>query len=129
VNNKYFRLFILVSCIGWALIILILTLTPGEYVPSYSLFSYDKLGHAGIFCIQAVFLMLTFLYVSGWKIRRSVILGMVISIIYGFIIEGIQDFIPGRKMDYYDAAANIVGSFFAPVVFYLLNKVIRIKYF
>jgi len=112
---------ILIACIGWALLILILTLTPGEYVPSYSLFSYDKLGHAGIFCIQAVLLIATFT-IYGRNSTSSIISGMVISIVYGFIIEGIQGLIPGRSMDMYDALANIAGSFFAPVVFYVLKK-------
>lgn len=126
-DKRIVRPLILVACIAWAVLILILTLTPGEYVPSYSLFSYDKLGHAGIFCIQAILLMYTFCVSYGWKTGRAVITGMIIAIIYGFIIEGVQGLIPGRSMDIYDAIANIAGSFLAPVAFYLMNKVLRIK--
>ncbi|MEJ2003694.1 MAG: VanZ family protein [Cyclobacteriaceae bacterium] len=126
-DKRVIKPLILIACIGWALLILILTLTPGEYVPSYSLFSYDKLGHAGIFCIQAVLLIYTFWYVNGRETSFSIAVGMIIAIIYGFVIEGIQGIIPGRSMDMYDAIANITGSFLAPVVFYLMNKVFRIK--
>ena len=122
--KKPLNLFFLIVCIAWALLILVLTLTPGKYVPSYTLFSYDKLGHAGIFCIQAILLMLTFHHYSHLSFKRSVIYGMGLSILYGFIIEGIQDLIPDRSMDMYDAIANIAGSFLAPFVFYLVNKII-----
>ncbi len=63
--------------------------------------------------------------VYGRKYTSSIISGMLISIVYGFIIEGIQGLIPGRSMDMYDAFANIAGSFFAPAVFYVLNKLLH----
>ena len=113
---------LVILTVAWALLILILTLTPGKYVPSYSLFSYDKLGHAGIFFIQALLLMLLFDHIKEWGFWRSVITGMLISMTYGFIIEGIQGMIPDRSMDIFDAIANIAGSFLAPVAFYVLNK-------
>jgi VanZ family protein len=47
--------------------------------------------------------------------------------IYGLLIEGIQNFIPGRSMDWVDAVANVAGSFLAIGVFYLLNKQLILK--
>jgi VanZ family protein len=127
VDKKFLPKFFLIASVAWAVLILILTLTPGKYVPSYSLFSYDKLGHAGIFCIQAVLLMLTLRHHYEWKIKNSILISMAVTIVYGFIIEAIQGLIPDRSMDIYDAIANITGSFLAPLVFYLVNKVIHIN--
>ncbi|MCA6078079.1 VanZ family protein [Fulvivirga sedimenti] len=126
-DKKTVGRFFLFASIAWAVLILVLTLTPGKYVPSYSLFSYDKLGHAGIFCIQSVLLMFTLRHQYNRKIQNSILASMAVTIIYGFIIEAIQGLIPDRSMDIYDAIANIAGSFLAPLVFYLVNKVIHIN--
>ena len=96
--------------ISWAILILVLTLTPAKHVPKNELFSYDKLGHTAIFCVQTLLLMLTFTR-SGVTIRKSVLISVVSCAIYGLLIEGIQNFIPGRSMDWIDAVANVAGSF------------------
>ena len=106
--------------------ILVLTLTPANHIPKNEIFGYDKLGHAGIFCIQTILLMLT-LTRSGVTIRKSVIISVGACAIYGFLIEGIQQFIPGRSFDWFDAVANITGSFFALGLFYMLNKQLMLK--
>ena len=112
--------------LSWAVLILILTLTPAQHIPKNEIFGYDKLGHAGIFCIQTFLLMLTFTR-AGVTIRKSVVISLVACAIYGFVIEGIQQFIPGRSMDWYHAVANISGSFLALGLFYLLNKHLMLK--
>lgn len=117
--NKY-----LIGAIVWALIIMVLTLTPGEAVPDVSLFDYDKLGHGFIFFV------LSFLLIKGTyenlqttsRAGNAVLIGVVTSAFYGFLIEIIQSFIPGRSMDVYDAVANVIGSILGLSLFYLLNK-------
>jgi VanZ family protein len=112
-----------VLAVLWAAIILVLTLTPGEYVPSTTLFSYDKLGHGGIFCIQAILLMYTFFRLGkNFNIKSAMWWGFFIAIGYGLIIEFVQNLIPGRGMEIFDALANSAGSFLALITFYLLNR-------
>lgn len=116
------RLLAILAC-TWAVIIMILTLTPGKYVPSYTLFSYDKLGHTGIFCIQALLIMFTMSFSEkNYSLKRILLTGSLVAIVYGFMIELIQGFIPDRSMDIFDALANISGSFLALLLFYLLNR-------
>jgi VanZ family protein len=118
ISGKFFT----VSSAIWAAIILILTLTPGEYVPSTTLFSYDKLGHGGIFFIQALLLMYSFYKAGSLSMKGSMWWGFGLTILYGLVIEFIQNLIPGRGMDVIDALANTSGSFLAIVVFYILNR-------
>ncbi len=106
----------------WAVIILVLTLTPGKYVPSTTLFSYDKLGHAGIFCIQALLLMFAINQSERYTEKQARWAGFGIAVIYGLIIEFIQNLIPGRGMEMLDAVANTTGSFLALGLFIILNR-------
>lgn len=122
VLNNISGQFFAVAAAIWAAIILILTLTPGEYVPSTTLFSYDKLGHGGIFFIEALLLMYSFYKTGSLSIKASMWWGFGLTILYGIIIEFIQDLIPGRGMDILDALANSTGSFLAILVFYVLNR-------
>ncbi|ELR69725.1 Putative integral membrane protein [Fulvivirga imtechensis AK7] len=117
--NKY-----LIGSILWAIVILVLTLTPGESVPDLTLFSYDKLGHGFVFFVLA-FLLISGLYESRKDhIKRNsmLTLGVILSALYGFLIELAQAVIPGRSMEMYDALANIAGSFLGLCLFYIRNK-------
>ncbi len=120
--NRFSSTFYTVSAVIWAGIILVLTLTPGKYVPNTTLFSYDKLGHAGIFCILAVLLMFAF-YRSGKHSRTwSMWTGFGLAVVYGLGIEFMQNLIPDRGMELFDALANTVGSFLALILFILVNR-------
>lgn len=124
--RKHSKRIFLFLTVAWAALILVITLTPGKYVPSNELFGYDKLGHTGIFCIQTLFLMLT---LSRYNVtyRKSVIISVVACALYGFLIEGLQHLIPGRAMDWVDALSNILGSFLAIGLFNLVNKPLKLK--
>ncbi|TRX55574.1 VanZ family protein [Fulvivirga sp. M361] len=117
--NRY-----LIGAVAWALLILILTLTPGKAVPDIGLFDYDKLGHAGIFMVQSYLIIMGLYKVNPLKGNRLkyALSGLVIVVLYGFAIEYAQSFIPDRGMELYDAIANIIGSFFGVTLFYLHNK-------
>lgn len=117
--NKY-----LTGAILWALLILVLTLTPGKSVPDYELFSYDKLGHAFIFFVQAYLLSMGLYtkFKDPVRKRNSALIGIFVACIFGFLIELIQRFIPDRSMDIYDAIANVGGSFLCLPLFYISNK-------
>lgn len=117
--NKY-----LIGSIGWAILILILTLTPGKSVPDLSIFSYDKLGHGFVFFVLA-FLLISGLYENlkdSVRRKHAVYIGMLVAATYGFLIEAAQSIIPDRSMEAYDAIANIAGSFLGLLLFNIRNK-------
>ena len=114
--NKY-----IIGAILWAILILVLTLSPGSSMPDLDIFSYDKLGHAFIFFVFA-FLLISGIYEQlEVRKRKAVYIGAIIAALYGFLIEVLQHFIPQRSMEIYDALANIIGSFFGLGLFYVRN--------
>lgn len=117
--NKY-----LIGAAAWAILILVLTLTPGESVPDVGIFDYDKLGHAFIFFVLSFLLINGVFYhpKSEAKIMLAVLVGVIFSVVYGIAIEMVQSLIPGRSMDLFDAIANTAGSLLGLSLFYILNK-------
>lgn len=95
---------------GWAITILIISVIPAEDLPSLNIWEPDKVMHA------AVYALLTFL---AWRMRQqrrgnlrrliNVIYSAVMCIAYGFCMEVIQQILPTRKFDLYDALANAIG--------------------
>ncbi len=49
-------------------------------------------------------------------------IGFILAVLYGIVIEFIQDLIPDRAMELFDALANTVGSFLALLLFKALNS-------
>lgn len=99
----------------WALTIMVLTLIPGSALPEFSfasLLSIDKLVHFTLFFI------LTYLFAESFNLQNTypyfrtnlIILCILISFLYGFILEGGQYFIPDRSFDPLDLLANTTGA-------------------
>lgn len=114
--NRYY-----IASLIWALIILILTLTPGKSVPDLKIFTYDKLGHLGIFLIQAYFFV-SGLYLDKKSVTKSILWGLLLTVIYGAIIEIGQGYVPDRAMDWQDLVANCTGSVLGIAIFYASIK-------
>lgn len=100
----------------WTLIIVLLTLTPGNYIPKVTKFfdwlSPDKLVHLFLFCIYGI-LVFEGLNRQSWiaNIRkRAVITGFLLGMIFAFFTEVMQKYvIPGRNGNYLDFLADILG--------------------
>jgi VanZ family protein len=96
----------LVLAAGWTLLIWALLSIPGSSLPSSQVWSYDKVGHAGLFFI----LSLLWLNAVRGKSTR-IISGIVIAgILLGPVSEWYQSILPiGRVADPFDAVADFVG--------------------
>jgi len=102
------------------IIILIVTLTPanGKMLGSY----LDKVGHFMIFFFLAINLCYKYQ-------KNEALIGVLFGgILFGFLTEILQQFIPGRNMDIYDAIADtlgiIVGYYFYSSYKFKLDKFI-----
>lgn len=122
----FFRYLFFTLC--WLLLILLLTLTPGENMPQTSLWenllSFDKVAHFFIFGVL-VFLMIIGLskqYRYLFLRNKAVQISLAVGIAYGIIIEIIQQFIPGRGFEVADIAANTIGCFMGYGLFYVVYK-------
>lgn len=114
---------------GWLLLILLLTLTPGENMPRTDLWheflSFDKVVHFFIFG-ALVFLLIvglskqyTYLYLR----RHAVGISLGAGVFYGILIEFIQHLIPGRSLEFADMLANSLGCFIGYGMFFLVYKI------
>lgn len=109
----------------WALVILILTLTPGKFMPKveyWNIMSLDKYVHMSIFFIQ-VLLVLRGAKALKILTTRNYFIYAFIGTLYGVLIECIQQFIPLRSFEVNDMLANMAGALIAAAVFYIFEKV------
>lgn len=90
-------------------------------MPGTKLFTYDKLGHAAIFLIQA-YLFVSAVYFDKKSVTKSLLWGVLIATGYGLLIEIGQEFIPDRGMEAGDLIANGLGSVAGVGIFYLRLK-------
>lgn len=97
--------------ITWALIILILTLIPGKSIPEVGITDIDKLVHAIIFGILLLLFYNWFAQQHSFELLKThpLIFSSVFSFSYGFLIEILQNFVPGRTFSAYDVLANSIG--------------------
>ena len=98
--------------IGWIIFITLLTLLPGQAIPniSWDFISIDKTVHIVMFS-TLVFIGLLGVQYNGFKLGRlpklTIMLG---AILYGYILELLQSYIPQRSYDFADLAADSVGT-------------------
>ena len=114
----------------WALIVLFLTLTPGQFFPKvdyWSITSLDKYIHFGIFFIQV------WLLLWGEKRRKdhlamhNYIIPFMLGTIFGIAIEYIQIMVPHRSFDVEDMIANSIGAALGAITFAIAIKIRRKK--
>lgn len=92
----------------WATIILVVSVIPGEDLPSLSIWEPDKVMHAFVYGVLT-FLICYSLSKYRYSLKQSIINAIVLCILYGFVIELIQLLLPTRSFDLLDAVANSTG--------------------
>jgi VanZ family protein len=109
----------------WTILMLLLTLLPGDSLPSARLFSYDKIGHFGMFGGWTFFLGL-YMIVYRQKADINLFLLMMAGILFGAAIEGMQYLMPlGRAASWGDIAANSLGCFAAYLMLHPVRSFLK----
>lgn len=89
--------------IGWALFILALCSVPGTSVPNFTLFSFDKIGHFGMFFIGAL------VWLRTWPERVGYVVAFGLAFSVGTeLYQGLVPFL-GRNADPFDVVADVLG--------------------
>lgn len=106
----------------WALVILALSLTPGQEMPEVHFWEFDKFAHIGVYAVLSVLFAAAWTYhaQSRGVFSRSIMSRwtLVVAVIFGLSIEFVQgNFIPDRYFDKFDILANIIGSITGLVAF------------
>lgn len=119
---RYIRRAIPYVFVLWTILMLVLTLIPSETMPDVKLFSFDKLGHLGMFGGWTFFLGL-YVIVYKEKIEINLVLLLLAGIIFGGLIELMQHLLTGdRTASLGDFTANTLGCI---VAYLLLHPVKR----
>lgn len=108
----------------WLLFITGLSVMPGVQLPSFQLFSSDKLAHAVVYGVLT-WLLLRAYYRSHQAFSGNVPAFVIccISISYGILMEFVQyQFIPGRFYEVDDMLANAFGCVVGWAVFRITLK-------
>lgn len=109
----------------WTLLMLFLTLLPGDSLPSAQLFSYDKIGHFGMFGGWTFFLGL-YMIVYKRRVDINLFLLVMTGILFGAAIEGLQYLMPmGRTASWGDILANSIGCFAAYLVLHPMRAYLK----
>lgn len=103
----------------WSLVILFITLTPGDKLPEVGIFQVDKLVHFFVFGL------LMFLSSYGlfrvFQERNSTTNAVTVSAVYsiglGLLVEVLQLFVPNRSFSVADVIANTIGAGIGYLVF------------
>ena len=113
----------------WALIILILTGLPGEYIPEivgfWDWLSYDKLVHVFVFGTLSFLLFFNFReqYFNSKKRYRIVLAIVCVSLAYGLLTEVLQDTVFIRRDgNVFDFLADGLGAIAGWLAFKLIYQ-------
>jgi VanZ family protein len=112
----------------WSVIILFLTLFPGDNIspPEFLLPAHlDKIIHYVLFLVFAILCYYSFPGNSqSGKINPvSILMIVAISLVFGGIIEFLQRFIPGRGSELADILADGAGTL-TGLIFIILKKIL-----
>ena len=119
------------NTILWAVIILILCGAPSSEFPSVGFLNIphlDKVVHFGLYFVFTLLLVSenNTLRLSGGITNKSMLIGFILAVAYGGIIELMQKFVfTSRGADFVDFLANFVGSITAILCYKFLNKLSR----
>lgn len=120
----------LVPGLLWTLLIAVLTLVPGNYIPRITTFfdwiSPDKILHLILFGIYTFLLAAGFSKQSGSSLLKQnpVIISIIIGIVFAFFIEVMQKYvIPGRNGNMYDFFADVMGTFLGIAAWRIMGRI------
>ena len=123
------KLFFKISVIVWFLAILILSIMPGQDLPSCLLFGFipiDKFGHFSFYASLCFLLLKNSQYSTKGIGTKSKILSFAIAVVYGALMEVIQGtFCPSRCADIHDVVANSIGAIIGLLAFLFLPNMIE----
>lgn len=114
----------------WTMLIALLTLIPGNYIPKVTTFldwlGPDKLVHLFIFGVYAYLLIVGFskqkpgLFTS----KNAVLSALSIGMVFALFTEVMQRFvIPGRNGSYYDFLADLLGLALGYMIWSIVRRI------
>lgn len=97
-------------------------LLPQDALPESQLLSFDKLLHVGAFGLHSLLILFGFWLKENKNTQKQLFIAIVLSIVYGSILEYLQTYIPGRMTDWYDFIANCTGGIVGVIIFSIFTQ-------
>ncbi len=115
-----------IPVVGWLALEFGLSSIPGPKFPKVDFFQLDKLIHvvvyAGLGALICRALQLSGQGAAPLQVRRSVILTTLLAALFGMMDEMHQLFVPGRKADWRDVLADLIGGGLGAAIFLLISR-------
>ncbi|NNK82592.1 MAG: VanZ family protein [Flavobacteriaceae bacterium] len=116
------RSIVLTIQIAYIVVITVLSLVSIDTKTNINVDFADKIIHVIIHTINVILLYIVFL---KFKVAKSLLLAIIVSILYGIIIEILQEYIAiNRQFDIFDIYANCFGTIIAAIILKLKGKAI-----
>ncbi len=114
----------------WAIFVLFLTLLPGNQMPDMTFdltdfLKFDKVAHFFVFAVLVCLMSIGFTKQNTYSnihfkpVRHA----LLVSILYGIMIEIAQSYIPERNFEFSDLVANTFGSGLGVCLFYVIYRI------
>lgn len=114
----------------WTMLIALLTLIPGNYIPKVTTFldwlGPDKLVHLFIFGVYAYLLIVGFRKhkPGSFLSENAVLSSLMIGMVFAFFTEVMQRFvIPGRNGSYLDFLADVLGLALGYMIWSIVRRI------
>ena len=116
------RIIIFSFSLFYTLVITVLSLVQLRDTPKLNTGFDDKIVH---FLFYAIFCLMWFLSFQFFKIKRSLFLAFAFSVLFGLIIELLQNEVTAyRSADVLDFLANTIGALAMSTLIYIKKEVI-----
>ncbi len=109
----------------WTIIILVVVLIPGDFVPETEAFfnwkiSPDKVVHFFLFAPFSFLLSSSLFYNKNINNVMAILYTIVVSLVFAFTTETLQFYLPiGRNGNFLDFVADAIGCFIGILLFHL----------
>ena len=117
----------LIFAIGYTVALTIVSLIKLNNLPDTGISFADKIFHFLAYALLTIFWFAAFSLGFSMKKKRAMFIAVVSAILFGIIIEVLQDTITeSRALDVYDVLANSLGALLASVILFF-NNILRVK--
>jgi len=119
---------LLILCILWTALITVCFLLPPSHfhkLPKWNINHLDKMVHFGFFFIQSILVSLLFRFRTLKSYFPIVIFSTIQALLYGGIIEFLQNEFFNRTGDVNDLIADGLGGFFGALAYPLFFSLFR----
>lgn len=109
----------------WVILITVLSLVSFRKIPKIAIENSDKYVHFAFYFVLTILLFINLF--QKWKITKSIFFSIIVAIIYGIIIEVLQESLTQtRKAEINDVFFNVLGTLIGAFLIILCRKRLNI---